>query len=74
MKNKGFTLIEMAIIFAIVGILLIIIFGRPEPTASKEYKNVYGELACINGYEYSMIGENVIQIINSNGQGIRCQK
>lgn len=63
---KGFTLIEVMIVFAIVGILaaiLLPIFYNPSELR-KDY-------VCLEGFKFTRYA-TPIQILNANGGGIPC--
>lgn len=59
---KGFTLIELMIVIAIICICVAVVFG-PESA-------VRGDTRCIGGYAFTQQGH---QIIGQNGGGVPCQ-
>lgn len=67
MKSKGFTLIEMMIVIAIIGIIVATVVNF---TSDKT--------TCINGYVFAKGysgkygGGNVTQILDDQGHGIKC--
>lgn len=75
MKSKGFTLIEIAICMAILGILLVIL--TPAVSGKHNVKptvNGYVETSCVNGYTF-VIGPHgaPAQVLDSEGHGVPCQ-
>lgn len=60
--QKGFTLIEMMIVIAIIGIIVAIVLGPNLRTPDTTY--------CAGGYVFdARSGE---QVLNENGGGVRC--
>lgn len=63
MKN-GFTLIELMIVIAIVGIIVSVLVPVFNPDALS---------TCRNGYVFTRgKGGNVTQVLDENGHGIKC--
>ena len=68
MKVKGFTLIEMMIGVAIIGIIASVILSA-----------IGDKTTCINGYVFAKgyagkySGGNVTQILDDQGHGIKCE-
>ena len=65
-KTNGFTLIELMIVIAIVGILSAVIFGGGKSLGDGSY--------CQGGYKWiSDVNGNAHQVIGENGYPIKCQ-
>lgn len=68
MKAKGFTLIEMMIGLAILGIITVTVV-----------EVIGGNTTCINGYVFAKSyagkygGSNLTQILDDQGHGIKCE-
>ena len=77
MKKNGFTLIELMIVVAIIGILSVAVI--PSWQARKKETNIsYGingltEVRCIEGYKF-IIGKSgsAQQVMNDKGHGVSC--
>lgn len=75
-NNNGVTLIELMIVFAIIGILaaisvprIIDFENRKKPTSINEVSPV----KCVAGYKFiSNRNNELTQIINSAGHGVEC--
>ena len=75
MKSKGFTLIEMMIVFAILSIAALFAFGLTNQNTSNVSWGVNGtvETRCISGYQF-VVGHRgqARQIVDEMGKGVRC--
>lgn len=80
-KNKGFTLVEiflvLALLFILVSIILTIIgsYMRSNDEEFIAHQKIYkgSEERCIVGYKHLVHGRTTTQIINSDGAGITCE-
>lgn len=78
LKQKGFTLIELMVVFVIVGVVLItivnIIMGVGVGTSVSWGINGVTEVRCIDGYRF-VVGEHgqARQVLDEFGKGARCE-
>ena len=71
---KGFTLIELMIAIAIVGIVIAAVFGQSTKSTNVQYGfNGVTETRCIEGFKF-VVGHdgNAHQIMDEAGKGVRC--
>lgn len=77
--NKGFNLIELMIVIAIIGILAAVAVpayqsyrGGDTAISSTYSRNGIIEVKCIEGYKHTVSRGGASQIFNESGKGIAC--
>lgn len=81
-KSQGFTLIELMIVVAIIGIFAAIFHDAYQKKKAQEtnvvkYKTSSGNtvfIDCIEGYKFLTSNGDSKQMFDENKQGIRCEK
>jgi prepilin-type N-terminal cleavage/methylation domain-containing protein len=80
MKNKGFTLIEVMIVVAIIGIVSLFAFNITSGTNDVGFGTLRvtptGMVSeqCLSGYKFIIdSGGNARQVLDEFGKGVRCQ-
>ena len=77
MRNRGFTLIELMVTIAILGILGMVVFGAITGANSGNTIS-YGingvvEMRCINGLEFTVSNGHARQVYDQLGHGVPCK-
>lgn len=71
MKNKGFTLIELMIVFAMVAMVVIMVFVAMN--GGNSVLDVLNGVQCKAGYKFSVdMNGYAQQIFDENGRAIPC--
>lgn len=73
-RAKGFTLVELIMVLAVVAMLILVAVGGVNNTELSYGVNGLSETRCIAGYKH-VVGEQgqARQILDENGRGIKCQ-
>lgn len=66
MKQRGFTVIELLIVIAIVGILAAVIF--PAVTGPRDGTR------CVSGFKFTDQYRHSVQVLDEQGHGIPCNR
>ena len=74
-EMKGFTLIELMIVFAMIAIVGVVVAGSSEGQSNISFGiNGLTETRCINGYQF-IVGSSgsAQQVLGANGGGVTCK-
>jgi prepilin-type N-terminal cleavage/methylation domain-containing protein len=70
--QKGFTLIELMIVIAIIGIVVSIFLPLLDGKSSKWSVFGWTEEVCVGGYKFVQARNAITQILDAQGHGVPC--